>query len=49
MTVLIERRDGSVVNTELWAQGIDFHRRPHAFREVYHYLRNRHLSAVVEM
>ncbi|AGZ38654.1 PH domain-containing protein [Actinoplanes friuliensis] len=46
MTVLIERRDGTMVNTELWAQGIDFHSRPHLFREVYHELRNRHLAAV---
>ncbi|OJF10653.1 PH domain-containing protein [Couchioplanes caeruleus] len=44
MTVLIEGRDGSTVNTELWAQGVDFHRRPQAFREVYHELRNRHLA-----
>ncbi|MEV6600354.1 PH domain-containing protein [Actinoplanes sp. NPDC051346] len=44
MTVLIERRDGSTVNTELWAQGVDFHRRPQLFREVYHELRNRHLA-----
>lgn len=46
MTVLIERRDGSTVNTELWAQGIDFHRRPRAFRAVYHELRNRHLATL---
>ncbi|GAA2566665.1 hypothetical protein GCM10010435_45010 [Winogradskya consettensis] len=45
MTVLIERRDGSTVNTELWAQGVDFHRRPQAFRDVYHELRNRHLRS----
>ncbi|WP_306210535.1 PH domain-containing protein [Actinoplanes sp. RD1] len=45
LTVLIERRDGSYVNTELFAQGIDFHRRPHVFREVYHELRDRHLAA----
>ncbi|UQU64650.1 PH domain-containing protein [Couchioplanes caeruleus] len=45
MTVLIERRDGSTVNTELWAQGVDFHNRPHLFREVYHDLRSRHLEA----
>jgi hypothetical protein len=45
MTVLIERRDGSTVNTELWAQGVDFHSRPGAFREVYHLLRDRHLAA----
>jgi len=45
MTVLIERRDGSMVNTELWAQGIDFHSRPSLFRAVYHELRNRHLDA----
>jgi len=46
MTVLIERRDGSTVNTELWAQGVDFHSRPKVFRAVYHELRNRHLKAV---
>jgi hypothetical protein len=45
MTVLIERRDGSMVNTELWAQGVDFHSRPKVFRAVYHELRNRHLEA----
>ncbi|MEV8504331.1 PH domain-containing protein [Actinoplanes sp. NPDC051475] len=47
MTVLIERREGSTVNTELWAQGVDFHRRPQLFRAVYHELRNRHLAATV--
>ena len=46
MTVLIECRDGSTVNTELWAQGVDFHSRPTVFRAVYHELRNRHLAAV---
>jgi hypothetical protein len=46
MTVLIERRDGTMVNTELWAQGVDFHSRPHVFREVYRELRERHLAAV---
>jgi hypothetical protein len=46
MTVLIERRDGTTVNTELWAQGVDFHSRPKVFRAVYHELRNRHLAAV---
>jgi len=45
MTVLIERHDGRTVNTELWAQGIDFHSRPTLFRAVYHELRNRHLAA----
>jgi hypothetical protein len=45
MTVLIERRDGSMVNTELWAQGIDFHSRPSVFKAVYHELRARHLAA----
>ena len=44
-TVLIERRDGSTVNTELWAQGVDFHSRPTVFRAVYHELRDRHLAA----
>jgi len=46
MTVLIERHDGTMVNTELWAQGVDFHSRPKLFRAVYHELRNRHLAAV---
>jgi hypothetical protein len=46
MTVLIERRDGSTVNTELWAQGVDFHSRPKVFRAVYHELRERHSAAV---
>lgn len=46
MTVLIERRDGTMVNTELWAQGIDFHSRPQVFRAVYRELRERHLAAV---
>jgi hypothetical protein len=45
MTVLIERRDGSVVNTELWAQGVDFHSRPKVFRAVFDELRDRHLAA----
>ena len=46
MTVLIERSDGTTVNTELWAQGIDFHSRPQVFRQVYRELRERHLVAV---
>lgn len=46
MTVLIERRDGTTVNTELWAQGVDFHSRPQVFRDVYRELRERHLAAV---
>ena len=46
MTVLIERSDGSMVNTELWAQGVDFHSRPKVFRAVYRELRDRHLAAV---
>ncbi|GGK96754.1 PH domain-containing protein [Mangrovihabitans endophyticus] len=45
MTVLIERRDGTTVNTELWAQGVDFHSRPAVFRAVYHELRDHHLRA----
>jgi len=45
MTVLLERRDGSTVNTELWAQGIDFHSRPSVFKAVYHELRARHSAA----
>jgi len=47
MTVVIERRDGTMVNTELWAQGIDFHSRPQAFRAVYRELRERHLAATI--
>ena len=46
MTVLLERRDGTTVNTELWAQGVDFHSRPTVFRAVYHELRRRHLASV---
>ena len=46
MTVLIERRDATTVDTELWAQGVDFHSRPKVFRAVYHELRNRHSAAV---
>jgi Bacterial PH domain len=46
LTVLIERRDGTLVNTELWARGVDFHARPTVFRHVYHELRDRHLAAV---
>jgi hypothetical protein len=45
MTVLIERRDGSLVNTELWAEGIDFHARPSLFRAVYQELRARHRAS----
>jgi hypothetical protein len=45
MTVLIERRDGRTLNTELWAEGVDFHARPKLFRAVYHELRNRHISS----
>jgi hypothetical protein len=45
MTVLAERRDGSVIDTQLWAKGVDFHARPHTFRAVYHELRDRHLAA----
>ena len=46
MTVLIERASGSDVPTTLWAQGIDFHNQPGAFREVYHDLRERHAAAL---
>jgi hypothetical protein len=46
LTVLIERSDGSMVNTELWAQGVDFHSRPRVFRAVYHELRTLHLHAL---
>ena len=45
LTVLIERCDGATVNTELWAQGVDFHSRPGLFRAVFHDLRERHLAA----
>ena len=45
LTVLIECGDGSIVNTELWAQGVDFHSRPKLFRAVYHEMRERHLAA----
>lgn len=45
LTVLIERGDSSVVNTELWAQGVDFHSRPKVFRAVYREMRERHLAA----
>jgi hypothetical protein len=44
-TVLIDRHDGATVNTELWAQGVDFHARPNVFRAVYHEIRNRHRAA----
>jgi hypothetical protein len=47
MTVLIERNDGSTLNTELYAQGVDFHARPSLFRAVYHELRTRHHDAKV--
>ncbi len=46
MTVLIERRDGATVNTELWAQGVDFHSRPKVFRAVYRELRDRHRAEI---
>ena len=45
MTVLIDHRDGSTVNTDLWAKGIDFHARPAVFRAVYQELRTRHQAA----
>jgi hypothetical protein len=46
LTVLIERRDGSLVGTELWAQGVDFHSRPRVFRAVYQELRALHHHAL---
>jgi hypothetical protein len=46
MTVLIERQTGADVPTSLWAQGVDFHRQPGAFRAVYHDLRERHAAAL---
>lgn len=45
-TVLIKRRNGGLVHTPLWAQGIDFHARPAAFREVYQILRDLHTEAL---
>jgi hypothetical protein len=45
-TVVIKCRNGAWVNTSLWVQGIDFHARPHTFRDVYHGLRERHAAAV---
>ncbi len=45
-TVLIERRNGATVNTELWAQGVDFHSRPKVFRAVYRELRDRHRAEI---
>jgi hypothetical protein len=44
-TVRVRCRNGRVVSTPLWAQGIDFHASPGTFREVYHGLRERHLAA----
>ncbi|BCJ43901.1 hypothetical protein GCM10010168_67040 [Actinoplanes ianthinogenes] len=44
-TVLLERRDGGTVNTELWEQGVDFHSRPTVFKAVYQEIRNRHRRA----
>ncbi|MFC0526767.1 PH domain-containing protein [Phytohabitans kaempferiae] len=46
MTVLIERVGGADVPTSLWAQGVDFHNQPGAFRAVYHDLRERHAAAL---
>jgi hypothetical protein len=46
MTVLIERQTGADIPTSLWAQGVDFHRQPGAFRAVYHDLRERHAAAL---
>ncbi|BBH65707.1 hypothetical protein ACTI_23920 [Actinoplanes sp. OR16] len=45
LTVLLERHDGAMVNTELWAQGVDFHSRPKLFRAVYQEIRRRHQAA----
>ncbi|GIF05289.1 PH domain-containing protein [Actinoplanes siamensis] len=44
-TVLLERRNGQTVNTELWEQGVDFHSRPKVFRAVYQEIRARHRTA----
>jgi hypothetical protein len=44
-TVVLELRDGSRVNTALWAKGIDFHDRPGVYRQVYADLRERHRVA----
>jgi hypothetical protein len=46
MAVVIECRNGTLVNTSLWVQGIDFHSRPAVFRDVYHGLRERHSAAL---
>jgi hypothetical protein len=45
-TVVIKCRNGEWVNTSLWVQGVDFHARPHVFRDVYHGLRERHSAAI---
>ena len=45
MTVLIERHDGSTIDTQLWARGVDFHARPELFRAVYQELRRRQEAA----
>jgi Bacterial PH domain len=44
-TVVIELRDGTRVETPLWANGIDFQFRPHLFRSVYQVLREQHSAA----
>jgi hypothetical protein len=46
MAVVIRCHNGTLVNTSLWAQGIDFHYRPAVFRDVYHSLRERHSAAL---
>lgn len=45
-TVVIKCWNGTWINTSLWVQGVDFHARPHAFRDVYHGLRERHAAAL---
>jgi hypothetical protein len=48
-TVVIDLRDGSRVNTPLWAHGIDFHFRPGVFQEVQDELRRCHVAATTQM
>jgi hypothetical protein len=47
MTVLIEPREGAPIETTLWAEGIDFAFRKHAFHAAYQELRT-HLTAYRE-
>jgi hypothetical protein len=47
-TVLLDRRNGETINTELWEKGVDFHSRPKVFRAVYQEIRSRHRRAATE-